>query len=153
MSEIEKKILEMGLELPVCPVPVAQYVPAVTVENLVFVSGQTPIVDGKLLYKGKIGHDLTTQDGYEAAKYAALRVVAGLKSAVGDLDRVERIVKVTGYVNSDAEYLDHPKVVNGASDLIRNVFGVKGEHSRVAFGVASLPDGAAVEIDLIAYIK
>lgn len=153
MSEVEQRLLKMGLELPPCPIPIAQYVPAVRVENFVFVSGQTPIVDGKLLYKGKLGRELTTEEGYEAAKCAALRVLSCLQSILGDLDRVERIVKMTGYVNSNEDYYDHPKVVNGASALIRDAFDVKGEHSRVAYGVASLPDGAAVEIDLIAYVK
>lgn len=153
MSIVEDRIKEMGLEIPPCPVPVAAYVPAVEVADFVFASGQTPIVDGKLMYSGKLGRDLTVEQGYEAAKLAALRVISELKAIIGDLDRVDRIVKVTGYVNSASDFGDQPKVVNGASELIRHVFGKNGEHARIAFGVAALPDNAAVEIDLIAHIK
>ena len=153
MSKVENRIKEMGLEIPPCPVPVAAYVPAVEIANFVYASGQTPTLDGKLMYKGKLGREMTVEQGYEASKLAALRVISELKAAVGDLDRIERIVKVTGYVNSAEGFADQPKVVNGASELIRNVFGEKGEHARVAFGVAALPDDAAVEIDLIAYVK
>jgi enamine deaminase RidA (YjgF/YER057c/UK114 family) len=151
MSNVERRIKEMGLEIPPCPVPVAAYVPAVNAGNFVYVSGQTPILDGKLLYKGKLGRELTTEQGYKASKVVALRLIAELKSIVDDLDLVQ-IVRVTGYVNSDESFGDQPKVINGASELLREVFGKKGEHSRIAFGVMSLPDCAAVEIDLIAYV-
>ena len=97
--------------------------------------------------------DLGIEEGYEAARLAAIRVIAELKSVVGDLDRIERIVKVTGYVNSAPDFGGQPKVINGASELFRNVFGEKGEHARVAFGTGALPDNAAVEIDVIAYVK
>jgi enamine deaminase RidA (YjgF/YER057c/UK114 family) len=153
MSKVEDRIKEMGLEVPPCPVPVAAYVPAAEASGFVFASGQTPILDGKIIYKGKLGRELTIEQGYEASKLAALRVISELKAIIGDLDRVDRIVKVTGYVNSADGFGDQPKVVNGASELIRKVFGKSGEHARVAFGVAALPDNAAVEIDLIAHIK
>lgn len=153
MSQVEERLAALGLALPECPVPVAAYVPSVEVGGFVFASGQTPVVDGKLIYKGKLGREFGIEQGYDAAKLAALRVIAELKAAVGDLDRIERIVKVTGYVNSAEDFEDQPKVVNGASELMRSAFGAKGEHARVAFGVAALPDGAAVEIDAIAWVK
>ena len=143
----------MGIEVPPCTTPVAAYVPAAQAGNFIFASGQTPIVDNKLVYQGKLGKDLGIEEGYEAAKLAAIRVIAELKSIVGDLDRIERIVKVTGYVNSAPEFGDQPKVVNGASELFRAAFGEKGEHARVAFGAGALPDNAAVEIDVVAYVK
>lgn len=151
MSKVEDRIRELGLEIPPCPVPVAAYVPAVAVAGFVYVSGQTPIVDGKLAYRGKLGREFTTEQGYEAAKIAALRLISELKSVAGDLDKVS-IVRVTGYVNSDESFDAQPMVINGASELLRDVFGEKGGHSRTAFGVAALPDGAAVEVDMIAYV-
>ena len=153
MSKVEEKLKEMGIGVPPCPTPVAAYVPAAQAGNFIFASGQTPIVDNKLVYQGKLGKDLGIEEGYEAAKLAAIRVIAELKSIVGDLDRIERIVKVTGYVNSAPEFGDQPKVVNGASELFRAAFGEKGEHARVAFGAGALPDNAAVEIDVVAYVK
>ena len=153
MNIVENKLRELHITLPACPTPVAAYLPAVQAGNFVFASGQTPIVDGELLYQGKLGRDLGIEEGYEAARLAAIRVIAELKSVVGDLDRIERIVKVTGYVNSAPDFGGQPKVIHGASELFRNVFGEKGEHARVAFGTGALPDNAAVEIDVIAYVK
>lgn len=153
MSKVEEKLQELGIVVPPCPTPVAAYVPAAQAGQFIFASGQTPIVDGELLYKGKLGKDISVEEGYEASKLAAIRVIAELKSIVGDLDRIERIVKVTGYVNSAPDFGDQPKVVNGASELFRAVFGEKGEHARVAFGAGALPDNAAVEIDVVAYVK
>ena len=105
MNIVENKLRELHITLPACPTPVAAYLPAVRAGNFVFASGQTPIVDGELLYQGKLGRDLGIEEGYEAARLAAIRVIAELKSVVGDLDRIERIVKVTGYVNSVRPYL------------------------------------------------
>ena len=153
MSRVEERLKELGLELPPCPVPVAAYVPAAEAGSFVFASGQTAIVDGVLQYKGKLGKEVSVEEGYQSARIAGLRVISELKAILGDLDRIERIVKVTGYVNGTPDFADQPKVVNGASELFREVFGEKGEHSRVAFGAGSLPDGASVEIDLIAYVK
>lgn len=153
MGRIDKRLEELGLKLPECPTPVAAYIPAVEANGFVYASGQTPFVGGKLLYKGKLGRDIDVNQGYKAAKIAALRVLSEIKSVIGDLDRVQRIVRVTGYVNSMPDFVDQPLVVNGASELIRDVFGSKGEHARVAFGAAALPDDASVEIDIIAYVK
>lgn len=153
MGIIESRLREMGIELPECPKPVAAYVPAVKAGEFVYASGQTPIVDGKLLYTGKLGRDVTVEEGYEAARLSAIRVLSELKFILGDLDRIERIVRVTGYVNSMPDFGDQPKVINGASELFRNVFREKGEHARVAFGAGALPDNSAVEVDVIAYVK
>lgn len=153
MGKVMDRVKELGIVIPPCPTPVAAYVPAAQAGNFVFASGQTPIIDGKLMYQGKLGENVSVEEGYEAAKLAAIRVLAELQSVVGDLDRIERIVKVTGYVNSAPEFGDQPKVVNGASELLRAVFGEKGEHARVAFGAGALPDNAAVEIDVVAYVK
>lgn len=153
MGNIERRLQEMGIELPECPKPVAAYVPAVKGGGFVFASGQTPIVDGKLIYKGKLGQDIDIAQGYDAARIAAIRVLSELKFILGDLDRIERIVRVTGYVNSAPDFGDQPKVINGASELFCQVFGEKGEHARVAFGAGALPDNSAVEVDVIAYVK
>ena len=152
MGNIEKRLAELGIELPECPKPVAAYVPAAKAGGFVYASGQTPIIDGKLTYKGKLGRDVTVEEGYEAAKIAAIRVLSELKFIVGDLDKIQRIVRVTGYVNSMPDFGDQPKVINGASELFCAVFGDKGEHARVAFGAGALPDNAAVEVDVIAYV-
>ena len=152
MGTVEKRLEELGIVLPECPKPVAAYVPAAVAGGFVYASGQTPIVDGKLVYKGKLGRDLTVEEGYEAAKLSAIRVLSELKAAVGDLDRIQRIVRVTGYVNSMPDFGDQPKVINGASELFVALFGDKGQHARVAFGAGALPDNAAVEVDVIAYI-
>ena len=153
MSMVEQRLREMGIELPPCPVPVAAYVPAARGGNFIFAAGQTAIIDDQVVYKGKLGREYGIEEGYDAARIAAIRVIAELKSIVGDLDRIEQIVKLTGYVSSAEGFGDQPKVVNGASELIRKAFGAKGEHARVAFGVAELPDGAPVEIDVIAYVS
>lgn len=152
MGKIEKRLEELGIELVECPKPVAAYVPAAKAGGFIYASGQTPIVDGKLIYQGKLGRDVTVEEGYDAARISAIRVLSELKSIVGDLDKIERIVRVTGYVNSMPDFGDQPKVINGASELFVNVFGDKGQHARVAFGAGALPDNAAVEVDVIAYV-
>ena len=152
-SIVEGRLKSLGLELPPCPKPVGAYVLATEASRFVFASGQTPIVGDKLVYRGKVDSEISVEQGYEAAGICALRCLAELKSAVGSLDRVERIVKVTGYVNSAPGFGDQPKVVNGASELLEKVFGEKGKHARAAIGVAELPGGAPVEIELIALVK
>ncbi len=153
MSQIEERLKELGYELPECPTPVAAYVPAALVNGFVYASGQTPYVDGVLKYKGKVGREVSEEEAYEAAKICALRLIAELKYAVGDLDRVERIVKVNGFVNSTGDFGGQPKVVNGASELLEKVFGEKGKHARSAIGVSTLPADAPVEVELIAAVK
>ncbi len=145
----EKRIESMGYHLPPMPKPAARYVPAVRTGNLIFVSGQTPKVGDKLLYAGKLGLDLSAAEGYEAAKICALRMLSVLKSEIGELDRIKRIVKLTGYVNSAPDFTRQSKVIDGASELLEVIFGEIGLHARVAVGTNALPGNAAVEIEMI----
>jgi enamine deaminase RidA (YjgF/YER057c/UK114 family) len=148
----EQRLASLGLTLPAVPKAVANYVPAVRTGNLVFLAGQVPRgPDGKII-AGKVGRDLTEAEAAAAARICALQLVAALKAEVGELARVRRIVKVTGYVNGTEAFTAQPNVVNGASDLFVAVFGEPGRHARAAVGVASLPAGAPVEIELVAEI-
>lgn len=146
---VEARISRLGLKLPAVPQPVAAYQPGVMVDGLVFTSGQLPLLDGELKFKGRLGAELTVEEGYEAARLCALNCLAVVRSLAGSLDRVERIVKLNGYVNSAADFCQQPQVVNGASELLEEVFGEAGRHARAAVGVSSLPLNAAVEIDII----
>ena len=152
-SDINDIIKELGIELPQLPKPVFSYVPGVITGKLIYVSGQTPTKDGELVCKGKVGGELKVEEGYEAAKLAAVNCVAELKLVLGDLNRVVRIVNLSGYVASAEGFVQQPAVVNGASDLIVKIWGEQGKHSRKAIGVSELPGGAPVEIELIAEIK
>ena len=152
-SDINDNIKELGIELPQLPKPVFSYVPGVITGKLIYVSGQTPTKDGELVCKGKVGGELKVEEGYEAAKLAAVNCVAELKLVLGDLNRVVRIVNLSGYVASAEGFVQQPAVVNGASDLIVKIWGEQGKHSRKAIGVSELPGGAPVEIELIAEIK
>lgn len=145
---IEDKLKEMGLTLPSMPKPAGSYIPSVKIHDLVFISGQVPFVNDQLR-TGKLGKDLTTEDGYECAKICALNALSVIKSELGSLDNIHRIVKVSGYVNCVDDFTDQPKVLNGASDLFGQLFGDKGKHSRIAIGSNSLPLNSAVEIDVI----
>jgi len=151
--KVEEKLKELGIELPPVAKPVAAYVPAVKAGNWVYVSGQIPFRDGKLRKTGKVGRDVTIEEAYEEAKQCAVNCLAALKSVACDLDNVERIVKVTGYVASADGFTDQPKIVNGASELLVQVFGDAGKHARAAVGVAELPLDAPCEVELIALIK
>ena len=150
---IEQKLQEMGLPLPELAKPVAAYVPAVCVADAVYTSGQIPLVKGEVKFKGKLGREFSVEDGYEAAKICALNCLAAAKSVIGDLDKIEKVVKVVGFVNSEAGFTDQPKVVNGASELLGKLFGVAGEHARSAVGVSELPLGVAVEVEMIFKLK
>ena len=150
---IEDQIKALGLTLPAAPVPLAAYIPAVKTGNLVFTSGQLPMVDGVLKYKGKVGKEISGEDAKHAAEIAVLNCLAVIKSKIGSLDNVEQIVKVTVYVNSNAEFYNQPEVANGASELLVKIFGEKGKHARAAVGVNVLPRDAAVEIEMIVQIK
>ena len=150
---IELKLQELGLTLPEPAKPVAAYVPAVQVSGTVYTSGQIPLVKGEVKYKGKLGQEFTVEEGYEAAKICALNCLAAAKGVIGNLDRIEKVIKVVGFVNSAPGFTDQPKVVNGASELLGKVFGPAGEHARSAVGVAELPLGVAVEVEMIFQIK
>ena len=150
---IEEQLKRKGIELPEPPKPAGVYLPAVTVRNLVFVAGQIPSVKGVLRYKGKLVKDITLEDGYQAARICALNALSVLKSELGTLDRVVRIVRVGGFVNCTDDFADQSKVINGASDLLIEVFGDAGKHARVAVGTNALPLGAAVEVEILAEIK
>ncbi|MBI2165887.1 MAG: RidA family protein [Chloroflexi bacterium] len=143
----------MGLSLPVPPKPVANYVPAVRSGTLVFLAGVGPRkADGSLM-TGKLGRDLAVEQGYEAARLCGLNLLANLKQEIGDLDKVRRVVKMLGMVNSAPDFGDQPKVVNGASDLLVAVLGEKGRHARSAVGMAALPFGMAVEVEMIVEVE
>lgn len=149
---VETKLEQLGLTLPAVPAPVAAYVPGAADGTLVFTSGQLPTENGVLL-KGKLGEGMTVEEGYEAARIAALNCLAVVKSLAGSLDRVERVVKVVGFVNCTPDFEAQPKVINGASELLGQVFGDAGLHARSAVGVSSLPLGACCEVELIVRLK
>ncbi|MBM3897379.1 MAG: RidA family protein [Thaumarchaeota archaeon] len=150
---IEERLKSKGIELPEPPKPAGAYVPAVKVQNFVFVAGQLPFVKGVLKYKGKLGRETNLEEGYQAARICALNALSVLKSELGTLDRVSRIVRVAGFVNSAEDFTDQPKVINGASDLLAEAFGDAGKHVRIAVGTNTLPLGAAVEVEILAEIK
>ncbi len=151
-SEFEAKLAALGLILPEPAAPVAAYVPVVVAGGLAHVSGQLPFIGGALI-KGRLGEDLSTAAGYEAARACGLMILAQLKAALGSLSRIERIVKLGAFVSSAADFTDQPKVANGASELMAALFGEAGRHARSAVGVPVLPLGAAVEIDAIAAVR
>lgn len=146
-GKIDAHLADLGITLPTATAPVANYVPYVIAGNLVHISGQITMENGELKFVGKLGKDYQIEDGQKAARLCALNLVAQLKSAIGDLDKVTRVVKLNAFVNSDPAFTDQPKVVNGASDTMVEIFGDAGKHARSAVGVASLPLGVAVEID------
>lgn len=152
MSEIEARLNALGLTLPEPAAPVAAYVPVVVAGGLAHVSGQLPFVSGQLV-TGRLGEDVTLEEGVLAAQACGVMILAQLKKALGSLDRVERIVKLGGFVNSTGSFTDQPKVINGASELMAAVFGEAGQHARSAVGVPVLPLGAAVEVDAIVSVK
>ena len=151
--DVEERIAELGLELRIPGVPVANYVNAVKVGDLVFMAGKGPRSGEKSFVTGKVGSDLTLDQGYEAARLAAIEQLSALKAEIGDLNRVVRIVKVLGMVNADPEFTDHSKVVNGFSDLMVEVFGERGKHARAAVGMSSLPLGFACEVEMVVQVK
>lgn len=149
----EARLKEMGLSLPAVPSPVAAYVPAVKSGDLVFTAGQIPFVDGELKYKGKIGNALSAEDGYRAARLCVLNCLSAVRQVACSLDEVEQVVKVTGFVNSAPGFTGQPFVLNGASDLLGEIFGPAGKHARAAVGVGELPLDAAVEIEIIVKLR
>ncbi|HZA84498.1 MAG TPA: RidA family protein [Actinomycetes bacterium] len=149
MPTPEERLQELGVSLPAPAAPVAAYVPCVRTGNLVYVSGQVPTVDGRPSHLGRLGDEVTLEDGRAAARTCAVNLLAALKAELGELAGVRRVVKVTGFVASTPDFTDHPKVVNAASELFGEVFGDAGRHARAAVGVAALPLGVPVEVEAI----
>ena len=145
---IEEKIKALEITLPNPPTPAGSYIPAVKTGNLLFISGQIPMEEGKVLFTGKVSDD-NLETAQKSAKMCAINLLAQMKRELGDLDNVTRIVRLSGFVNSDPEFYQHPKVINAASDLFFEIFGDKGKHSRIAMGVACLPLNSMTEIDAI----
>ncbi|MDE1843334.1 MAG: RidA family protein [Thaumarchaeota archaeon] len=150
---IEQKLKSLGIVLSTPPKPAGSYIPVVKTGNLVFVSGQIPVKDGQVEYKGQVPTTISIEDAQKAAKLCMINVLSQLNSELGTLDNISKIVRVSGFVNSSPEFYEHPKIINAASDLLVEIFGEKGRHTRVALGVASLPLNSAVEIDLVAEIS
>ncbi len=149
----EDKLKKMNINLPEASKPLAAYQPAIQAGDFIYTSGQLPMSEGKLLYKGKLGEDFSSEEGYNAAKICAVNCLSAIKSIAGSLDKIERIVKVTGFVNSSAKFSEQPAVINGASDFLLEIFGEAGKHARSAVGVNELPLGAAVELEIIVKLK
>lgn len=150
MGLIDNRLAELGITLPTPAKPVANYVPWVRTGNLVFISGQGPLAEGKILYQGRLPDTVSIEDGQKSARLCAINVIAQLREALGgDLDRVTRVVKLVGFVNAAPDFTDHPKIINGASDLMVEVFGDKGRHARSAVGSPSLPFNISVEVEAI----
>ena len=147
---IEDKIKELNLVLPVAANPVGSYVAAKIINNLLYISGQVSINENGELIKGKLGKELNTDDGYKAAERCALNIISQAKKACdGDLNKIKSCIKLTGFVNSTNDFIEQPKVINGASDIVSKVFGNNGKHTRAAVSANSLPLGVAVEVDAI----
>ncbi len=149
----EERLAERDLVLPPPRSPMANYVRSARAGNLIFVSGHGPDIDGRKQWRGKVGQDLTVEEGYAAAQQVALNLLAALKAEVGELSRVRRIVKLLGMVNCAPDFGDHPWVINGCSDLLVDIFGEAGRHARSAVGMAGLPKGIPVEIEMIAEVE
>lgn len=153
MSAVEDRLAELGLQVPDVATPVAAYVPVVQDGSLVFTSGQLPVVDGKLLATGKVGAEVTAEDAAKLAQTCALNAIAAVKSQIGDLDQVTRVVKVVGFVASDPSFTGQSAVINGASELFGKAFGERGTHARSAVGVAALPLDAPVEVEITVSVQ
>jgi enamine deaminase RidA (YjgF/YER057c/UK114 family) len=146
---IEEKLASLGITLPIPPEPAGSYVPVVVSSNLAFVAGQIPMEGTQVKFRGKVGSIVI---GQEAARLCTINALAQLRSYLGSLDKIKRFVKITGFVNCDASFTDHPRVINGASDMLVEIFGEKGKHARSAVGISSLPFDSTVEIEFIVEI-
>tara|TARA_B110000495_G_C22885226_1_gene516250 strand:- start:66 stop:530 length:465 start_codon:yes stop_codon:yes gene_type:complete len=154
MHLFEKNIKELGIIIPELPVALANYVPFKIVDNLIYISGQAPVKNGVMQFTGKIGEDISIEEGIKAAELCCINIIAGLKKAINqDWDKLDSFIKLGGFVNCKDEFADHPKVINGASDLLVKIFNDKGKHTRFAVGANSLPMNISVEIDAIIKIK
>jgi enamine deaminase RidA (YjgF/YER057c/UK114 family) len=153
MNKIELKLKELKLQIPDVPNPVAAYIPAKQTGNLVFTAGQLPMVNGELISKGLLGQDVDIDEANKAARICTLNALAAIKGVIGDLDRIKQIVRVVGYVASVPTFTQQPAVVNGASELLLEIFGENGKHARSAVGMAVLPLNASVEIELTVEVE
>lgn len=151
---IEDKLKSLGLELPPAPAPAANYVPYVLDGKQLFVSGQVPLgTDGKLAHLGKVGKDVDEQQGYQSARLCALNALAQINAALGSLDKVKRIISIRGFVNCTDDFTNQPEVINGASDLLVEIFGDKGRHARAAVGANALPRGVTTEVEMLVAVE
>jgi enamine deaminase RidA (YjgF/YER057c/UK114 family) len=148
-GKIEARLSKLGIELPDAAAPAANYVPYVLEGNTLYIAGQVPFWNGELMHLGKVGADYSVEDAVAAARVCGLNLIAQARAAVGDLDRITRIMKIGGFVNSVSDFTQHPEVINGASNLFVEVFGDAGKHARFAVGAGSLPRGVAVEVDAV----
>ena len=154
MHIFEENIKKLDFKIPDLPSPLANYVPYKVSDNTVYVSGQGPVIDGKIIYSGKVGNEISQEEGVKAAELCCINIIAALKSSInGDWNRLDTFLKLGGFVNCDNDFSDQPKIINGASDLLVNIFGDKGRHSRFAVGSNALPLNISVEIDAIIKIK
>ena len=154
MHLFEENIKNLGLNIPELPKALANYVPYKIVGKTMYISGQAPVHNGELIYKGKVGSDITVEDGIKAARLCVTNIIAAVKTGLeGDWGKLDSFVKLTGYVNCQDTFTDQPKIINGASDMLVEIFGDQGRHSRVAVGSNALPLGIAVEIDAIIQLK
>jgi len=151
--QIEKRIEELGITLPAAATPVANYVTTVQTGDLIFTSGHGPGSGSGKIYKSQLGTDAEIDDGYQSARQVAINLIGTLQHALADLDRIKRIVKLVGFVNSAPNFIDQPAVINGASDLLVEVFGDKGKHTRSAIGMSQLPGGIPVEIEMVVEVE
>ena len=154
MHLFEENIKNLGLNIPDLPKALANYVPFKIIGKTIYISGQAPVHNGELIYKGKVGSDISIEEGIEAAKLCVINIIAALKTGLeGDWDKLDSFVKLTGFVNCQDNFTDQPKIINGASDMLVEIFGDQGRHARVAVGSNALPLGIAVEIDAIVQLK
>ncbi len=150
----EENIKQLGIEIPDMPTPLANYVPFKLSDNIVYISGQGPVKNGELAYKGKVGDDITLEDGIKAAELCCINIIAALKKSInGDWNRLDNFLKLGGFVNCNNNFYEQPKIINGASDLLVSIFGEQGRHARFAVGSNALPMNISVEIDAIVKIK
>ena len=154
MHIFEENIKKLDLNIPDMPTPLANYVPYKVSDSTVYVSGQGPVIDGKILYSGKVGVDISEEEGIKAAEICCINIIAALKTSIkGDWDRLDTFLKLGGFVNCNDNFTDQPKIINGASDLLVSIFGDRGRHARFAVGSNALPLNISVEIDAIIKIK
>lgn len=145
---IEERLKQLNITLPIPPKPAGSYIPVVTSGSLAFVSGQIPMQDGKVVHTGKVPSERSIEEAQAAARLCAINLLAQLQANLGNLDKITKIIRVSGFVNCTPEFSEHPKIINAASDLFYDIFGEKGKHSRIAVGVSSLPLNSTVEIDM-----